>query len=97
MNMQAIMKQAQTLQKEMMKTKEEIDNTEFVGNNSFVTVVTNGKKEIKKIKIETEKLEKEDIEILEDMIMVAVNNAFKSVDKLTEEKMGKYANIPGLF
>lgn len=97
MNMQAIMKQAQTLQKEMMKTKEEIDNTEFVGNNSFVTVVINGKKEIKKIKIETEKLEKEDIEILEDMIMVAVNNAFKSVDKLTEEKMGKYANIPGLF
>ncbi|MGN1000777.1 MAG: YbaB/EbfC family nucleoid-associated protein [Bacilli bacterium] len=97
MNMQAIMKQAQTLQKEMLKSKEEIDNTDFTGKNSFVTVVVNGKKEIKKIKIEAEKLEKEDIEMLEDMITIAINNAFKDVDKLTEEKMGKYTNIPGLF
>ena len=89
MNMQAIMKQAQNLQKEMLKTKEEIDNKEFQYKNSLV--------EILGIKIFTEEIDKDDIETIEDMILVAINSAFKEVDKYTEEKMSKYSRITGLF
>ena len=97
MNIQALMKQAQSLQKYMMKAKEEIDNTIFTGSNSFVTVKVNGKKEVLDIKIDTDSVDKDDIEMLQDILMVALNNAFSEVDKVTEQKMSKYANIPGLF
>ena len=95
MNIQALMKQAQSLQKDMMKTKEEIDNMVFVGESSFVKVEVKGTKEVVKVTI-SEKIEADDIEMLEDMIVVALNNAFSKVDKTTEEKMGKYSNpMPG--
>ena len=98
MNIQAMMKQAQKMQKDMMKAKEEIDNTIFEGKSSLVTIQMKGTKEIAKVKIEAESLEKEDIEMLEDMIQVAVNDANKKIDKETEEKMGKYTKgMPGLF
>lgn len=97
MNIQALMKQAQSLQKDMMKAKEEIDNTLFTGSNSFVTVKVNGKKKVLDIKIDTDSVDKGDIEMLQDILMVALNNAFSEVDKVTEQKMSKYANIPGLF
>lgn len=97
MNIQALMKQAQSLQKDMMKAKEEIDNTIFTGSNSFVTVKVTGKKEVLDIKIDTDSVDKDDIEMLQDILMVALNNAFSEVDKVTEQKMSKYANIPGLF
>lgn len=99
MNIQALMKQAQTMQKDMQKQEEEIEKTEFEGESSLVKVKVNGKKEVLSITIENkENLEKEDLEILEDMIMVALNNAFKKVDELREKKMSKYTNMmPGLF
>jgi len=97
MNIQTLMKQAQSLQKDMMKAKEEIDNTLFTGSNSFVTVKVNGKKKVLDIKIDTDSVDKDDIEMLQDILMVALNNAFSEVDKVTEQKMSKYANIPGLF
>ncbi len=98
MNIQAMMKQAQKLQKDMMKQKEEIDNMTFIGKSSFVTVEMNGTKEILKVKIASDNLEKDDIEMVEDMIMVATNDAMKQVDKVTEEKLGKYTQgMPGLF
>lgn len=97
MNIQALMKQAQSLQKDMMKAKEEIDNTLFTGSNSFVTVKVNGKKKVLDIKIDTDSVDKDDIEMLQDILMVALNKAFSEVDKVTEQKMSKYANIPGLF
>jgi DNA-binding YbaB/EbfC family protein len=97
MNIQALMKQAQSLQKDMMKAKEEIDNTLFTGSNSFVTVKVNGKKKVLDIKIDTDSVDKDDIEMLQDILMIALNNAFSEVDKVTEQKMSKYANIPGLF
>ena len=93
-----MMKQAQKLQKDMMKQKEEIDNMTFIGKSSFVTVEMNGTKEILKVRIASENLEKDDIEMVEDMIMVATNDAMKQVDKVTEEKLGKYTQgMPGLF
>lgn len=98
MNIQAMMKQAQKLQKEMMSEKEKIDQMEFEGQSSFVTIKINGKKEVVNVKIEQETLEKEDIEMLEDMIVVAMNEAIKKVDKTTEQKMGKYTQgLPNIF
>ena len=97
MNMQAMLKQAQALQKDMMKTKEEIDNSEFIGESSFVKVTLKGTKEIVNVKISADSLDKDDIEALQDMIMVAVNDANKKIDKETEKKMSKFGNIPGLF
>lgn len=98
MNIQAMMKQAQKLQKEMMEEKDKIDKMEFEGISSFVTVKVNGKKEMLSVKIEQDSLEQDDIEMLEDMILVATNEALKKVDDTTEEKMGKYTQgLPGLF
>lgn len=99
MNMQALMKQAQKLQKDMMKGKEEIDNTEFVGESSLVKITMKGTKEVTKVEINVEdSLDKDDIEILQDMILVAINDANSQIDKVTEEKMGKFGNsMPGLF
>lgn len=98
MNIQALMKQAQNMQRDMLKTKEEIDKMQFEATSSLVSVVINGKKEIVSITIDKDNnIEKDEIEMLEDMITVALSNAFKQVDKITEEKMGKFNNIPGLF
>lgn len=97
MNMQAMLKQAQALQKDMMKTKEEVDNMEFVGESSFVKVTVNGKKDVVNVEINCESLDSDDIEALQDMIVVATNQANKKVDDTLESKMGKYGNIPGLF
>ncbi len=85
MNMQAMMKQAQKLQRDMMES-------------SLVTVTMNGQKELLSVNIEAESLDKEDIEMLQDMIMVAMNDAMKQVNKVVEEKMGAYTKgMPGLF
>lgn len=97
MNMQALMKQAQNLQKDMLKTKEEIDNKTFEYKNSLVEIKVNGKKEVLSLKINVEEIDKDDIETVEDMILVATNAVFKEVDKYTEEKMSKFSSIPGLF
>ena len=98
MNIQAMMKQAQKLQKEMMSSKEEIDKTVFTASQSFVTVEVMGNKEINSIKLDTDSLEKDDIEMIEDMHLVAINDAIKQIDKETEKKLGKYIQgMPGLF
>ena len=93
-----MMKQAQKLQKDMMKVKEEIDSTEFVGESSLVKVTIKGTKEVVKVEIDkSNSLDADDLEMLEDMIMVAINEANKKVDEKTENKMGKFGNIPGMF
>ena len=98
MNIQAMMKQAQKMQKDMLAAKEEIDAKVFTATSSFVTVNVKGNKEVQDIKIDMDKLEKEDIEMLQDLITVAINNAMKEIDKETEAKLGKYTQgMPGLF
>lgn len=98
MNMQAILKQAQNMQKDMLKIKEEIDKTIFVGESSLVKVEIFGTKEIKSIKINSDAtIESDEIEMLEDMILIAINSAMKQIDEVTEKKMGKFNSIPGLF
>ena len=82
----------------MMETQKKIDAMTFEGKSSLVTVVLNGKKELLSVNIDAESLDKEDIEMLQDMIMVAINDAMKQVDKVVEEKMGAYTKgMPGLF
>ena len=99
MNIQALMKQAQTLQKDMMKTKEEIDNMTFTGTSSFVSVTVKGNQEVTKVTNETDDITSDDKEMREDMLVVALNDAFKQIDKVTEQKMGKYSSMMpgGLF
>ena len=98
MNIQAMMKQAQKLQKDMMNEKEKIDNTEYVGTSSFVTVTMMGNKKIKEVKIDVDSMDKDEIEMLQDMIVVAINQAMQKIDEDTEKKLGKYTQgMPGLF
>lgn len=90
MNMQAMMQQAQKLQKEMQQTKQEIEKQTFVGNSALVKAEINGKKEIKKITIKNEfSIAEEDLEIIEDMVLIAINDALKLVNEETNKKMGK--------
>ena len=89
MNMQAMLKQAQAMQRDMMKAKEEIDKTTFVGENGLVKVTMDGTKKITNVEIDKEGFDVDDLEMLQDMFVVATNDAMGKVDKLTEEKMGK--------
>ncbi len=99
MNIQAMMKQAQALQKDMMKAKDEIDKAEFTGESSLVKVTMKGTKELIKVDIDAKDgLDADDIEMLQDMLVVAINEANKKIDEMTEQKMGRFGNsIPGLF
>ena len=70
MNIQAMMKQAQALQKDMLKVKNEIDNSEFVGESSIVKITMKGNRNVTKVEINSDNtLEKDDIEMLQDMII----------------------------
>ena len=99
MNIQALMKQAQSLQKDMMKAKNEIDNMVFTGTSSFVSVTVKGTKEVVKVTIDNNDLSGNDKEMIEDMLVIALNDAFKQIDKVTEQKMGKFSSMMpgGLF
>ena len=99
MNLQAMLKQAQNLQKKMLSEQEIINNSTFTAQNGLVKVTMKGSKRIEKVEINKENdILADDIEMLEDMIMLAVNDALAQIDKMTEEKLGKYTNgMPGLF
>ncbi len=98
MNIQALMKQAQKMQKDMMIEKEEIDKKTFIGKSSIVTAYVKGTKEVEKITIEEELKEIDDKDMLQDMIQIAINDAMKQIDNETEQKMGKFSQgMPGLF
>ena len=93
------MREAQKMQKDLQKTQEEIANTEYEGVSSMVRVVLNGNKDVKSIKIDfDDDLSKDDIEMLEDMLLVAFNDASKKVDSDKEKKLGKYGQgLSGLM
>lgn len=99
MNIQNLMAQAQKMQKEITKKKEEIDNSIFTGTSEWVNVEMNGKKEIERVKITFEgTIEQDDKEMLEDMIKIAVNDAVGKIDKEVESKMVAYgSSFNGLF
>ena len=98
MNIQAMMKQAQAIQKEMMKAKDEIDSKTYTGNSSFVEVKVKGSKVIESVTINKKELDESDVEMLQDLLVVAINDAMKQINADTEQKLGKYTQgMPGLF
>ncbi len=98
MNMQNLMAQAQKMQRDITKKKEEIDNSTFEGTSEWVTLTMNGKKEIIDLKITyTGSLSEDDKEALEDMLKIAFKDATAKIDKEFNEKMGAYGSLGGLF
>ena len=97
MNMQAMMQQAQKLQRDMMKAKNEIDEKKFTSTQGFLTIEMKGNKEVTSVRIDKENLDKDDIEMLEDLISLAVNDNVKKIEKETESKMGKFGGLSGLM
>lgn len=99
MNMQALMREAQKMQKELQKTQSELESKTYEGCSSLVNVVVNGKKELVSIKINSEdSIEKDEVELLEDMILVAVNDALKKAEEDKNKKLSKYGQgLTGLM
>lgn len=101
-NMNNLMKQAQKLQKQMEDMQKDLETKEFetsVGGGA-VSVTVTGKKEVKSINIKPEVVDPDDIEMLQDLVLSAVNQALKSVDDMQASQMSKATggmNIPGLF
>ena len=101
MNMQMIMQQAKKMQAQLQKEQEELEKTEYTGSSSLVNIKMNGKYEILEVKInlpDGEAIESDDRDMLEDMIMVAMNEALKKIESDKEKKMGKYGQgLAGLM
>lgn len=101
MNMQMIMQQAKKMQAQLQKDQEELEKTQYEGSSSLVNVKINGKYEVVSVKInlpEGESIEADDRDMLEDMLMVAMNEAVKKVSQDKEKKMGKYGQgLAGLM
>ena len=101
-NMNGMIKQAQKLQEEMMKAQAEMEEktvSASAGGNA-VTVEVSGKKQLVSVKISPDVVDPEDIETLEDLIMAATNEAFRQIEEMSANTMGKLTggmNIPGLF
>lgn len=101
-DIQSVMQQAQKMQQEMERIKEELKTKEVTADagGGMVTVTVNGAHEITKLKIAKEIVDPEDIEMLEDLIVAAMNKAKKDADAMVEQEMGQInnmmPNIPGL-
>ncbi|MBP2034069.1 DNA-binding YbaB/EbfC family protein [Clostridium algifaecis] len=101
-NMNNLMKQAQKMQKQMQDMQQNLENKEFsaVVGGGAVTAVVSGKREIKSIKIKPEVVDPEDVEMLEDLVLTACNEALKNAEEQTASEMKKLTgglNIPGMF
>lgn len=100
-NMQSMIQQAQKMQEDITKKQAEIDEMEFTASvgGGAVEVVMSGKKELKAITIKPEVVDPEDMEMLQDLVISAVNEALRNVEAKTAEEMDKVTgglNIPGL-
>ena len=100
-NMNNIIKQAQRMQAEAQKAQAEIEEKEFTvtAGGGMVTVVITGTREIKSVKIDPQIVDPDDVETLEDVMTAAFNEAVRTVDDFTAERMKSVTggmNIPGL-
>jgi len=88
-NIGQLMRQAQQMQENMQKAQEELQNETVttVSGGGMVEVTMNGKKKLEKITLKKEVVDPSDIEMLEDLILVAINEANDKVDELTEKKL----------
>jgi len=99
MNMQKLMMEAQKMQAKLQKEQAELESTSYEGKSSLVTVVINGKKEVTSVKLDiSDDISRDDAEMLEDMIMLAMNDAVKKADADKEQRLGKYGQgLTGLM
>jgi nucleoid-associated protein EbfC len=101
-NMNQMMKQVKKMQEQMMKAQEELGGKTMEGTagGGVVTATVNGHKKLLDIKIKPEAVDPEDVEMLQDLVLTAVNDALSKADELANQDMGKYTGgmkIPGLF
>ncbi|MFC5711671.1 YbaB/EbfC family nucleoid-associated protein [Thalassorhabdus alkalitolerans] len=101
-NMGSMMKQMQKMQKQMQKAQEELKEktVEATAGGGAVKVIASGDKRIVDIEIDEDVVDPEDVEMLQDLVLAATNEALKQVDELVEQDMGKFTkgmNLPGMF
>ncbi|MDD3402302.1 MAG: YbaB/EbfC family nucleoid-associated protein [Hespellia sp.] len=99
-NMQNLMKQAQKMQRQMEEQQKEMETKEFTataGGNA-VEVTVSGTREVMRVKLEEEVVDPEDIEMLEDLIVAATNEALRKVEEASTSAMSKLTGgMPGMF
>ena len=100
-NMQGMLKQAQKMQEDMARLQEELDTREYTAKagGGAVTAVVDGKHALKRLDIQPEVVDPEDVEMLSDLVIAAVNEAIRSVGELANKQMGAITgglNIPGM-
>jgi len=101
-NMNQMLKQAQKMQENMLKAKQELElkTVQAAAGGGMVEVIVNGKMEVLELKIKSEAIDPDDPEMLEDMVKAAVNEGLRNAQAMVEEEMSKITggfNIPGLF
>ncbi|UTI43350.1 YbaB/EbfC family nucleoid-associated protein [Niallia sp. RD1] len=101
-NMQNMMKQMQKMQKKMAEAQEQLGEEKIEGTagGGMVTVVVSGHKEVLDVIIKEEVVDPEDVEMLQDLVLAATNDALKKADELTNSTMGHFTkglNLPGMF
>jgi DNA-binding YbaB/EbfC family protein len=99
-NMGKMMKQMKKMQQEMEKTQEELAKKTVEGSagGEMVKVTVNGDKRLVDVQIKPEAVDPEDIEMLQDLVLAATNDALKKMNEMTEKEMGKFTkgmNLPG--
>ena len=100
--MQQMLKQAQKMQEKLAKVQEELEAREYEASagGGMVTVKANGKKEILALTIQPEAVDPEDVEMLQDMVAAAVNEALRGVSEISSQRLNAATgglNIPGLM
>lgn len=100
-NMNQMMKQVKKMQEQMLKAQEGLGEKEVEGTaGGVITVKANGHKKIVAITIKPEAVDPDDIDMLQDLVLTAVNDALTKADELANQDMGKFTGgmkIPGLF
>ncbi|AEE92448.1 DNA binding protein [Tepidanaerobacter acetatoxydans Re1] len=101
-NMNKLMKQVQKMQQDMAKLQDELQErtVEATAGGGVVKVVASGKKQIVSIEISPEVVDPDDVEMLQDLVMAATNEALQKAEDMVAEEMGKLTgglNMPGLF
>ena len=95
-NMQGMMKQMQKLQKQMAQAQEELNQTEYTGTSQSDLV--NGKRQVLNVEIKPEAVDPDDVELLQDLVLMATNDALTQAEKANDQTMGQFTkglNIPG--
>lgn len=100
-NMQGMLQKVQKMQAQMQQAQEELQARTFMATagGGAVKVVVTGKKEVHSLVLDPQAVDPEDVEMLQDLIVAAVNEAMKEVDRVSEEEMGKITGgvkLPGM-